>query len=275
MPRSGWPSGATPSAASRRTAAGSTPSPHALSTGAVRGSATVTDRPRSAQRIAVARPTGPPPTTRTSIMTPRAPRRSAASALHLAADPHRQQRRVEHRERRRGDPRRPGQRQRESLDDHRDVVRVGEPAVRSRPHQRFPGQHDHARRPALAERGDAPPAQRVRGHRHGQHRPAERGDERPVPEQRLEHAAGDQPHVQRDHHGEVPEAVLRAAAAQQPRRVPGRHDELGDPLAGDEAEQHPVDGHLLTTAAAPARRSPRGRGRSSGRGSRAAAVRCR
>jgi len=67
MPRSGWPSGVTPMAVRRRTAAGITPSPHALSTGAARGSVTVTDRPASAQRIAVARPTGPPPTMSTSI----------------------------------------------------------------------------------------------------------------------------------------------------------------------------------------------------------------
>src|SRR5690348_9244403 len=68
MPRSGRPSGLTPRAASRRTAAGITPSPPALSMGVPRGSATVTESPASAQRIAVARPTGPPPTTRTSIM---------------------------------------------------------------------------------------------------------------------------------------------------------------------------------------------------------------
>src|SRR6202035_1595317 len=67
MPRSGRPPGLPPRAASRRTAAGITPSPHALSMGVLRGSATVTERPASAQRIAVARPTGPPPATRTSI----------------------------------------------------------------------------------------------------------------------------------------------------------------------------------------------------------------
>ena len=155
---------------------------------------------------------------------------------------------------RRGDPRRPGERQREALDDHRDVVRVGEPAVRPRPDERRPRQHDDPRRPPLAEGGDAPPAQRVRGHRHRQHGPAERRDERPVREQRLGHAAGDQRHVQHDHHGEVAEAVLHAPAREQALGVPRGHDQLRDPLAGDDAEQHPVDGHAVTTAAARARR---------------------
>src|SRR6202000_793864 len=45
MPRRGWPSGVTPSAASRRTAAGMMPSPQALSTGPARGFATVAARP--------------------------------------------------------------------------------------------------------------------------------------------------------------------------------------------------------------------------------------
>src|ERR1700704_4592627 len=37
MPRSGWPSGVTPMAVRRRTAAGITPPPHALSTGGAPG----------------------------------------------------------------------------------------------------------------------------------------------------------------------------------------------------------------------------------------------
>src|ERR1700733_5702989 len=68
MPCSGGPSGSRAKAGGRRTAGGISPSPHALSMGVARGSATVTESPASAQRIAVATPTGPPPTTRTSIM---------------------------------------------------------------------------------------------------------------------------------------------------------------------------------------------------------------
>ena len=51
MPRSGWPSGVTPSAASRRTAAGMMPSPHALSTGPAR----LGDRDRQARERALDR----------------------------------------------------------------------------------------------------------------------------------------------------------------------------------------------------------------------------
>ena len=55
--------------------------------------------------------------------------------------------------------------------------------------------------------------------------------------------------------------------------MPRGHDELGDPFAGDDAKQHPE--HVeVTTAAAQVRRSPLGRGRSSGRREPAAGVRC-
>jgi hypothetical protein len=75
-----------------------------------------------------------------------------------------------------------------------------------------------------------------------------------VAEERLNHAAGDQRHVQHEHHGEVAEAVLHASAREQVLGVPRGHDQLRDPLAGDHAQQYPVDDHAVTTAAGRARR---------------------
>ena len=67
MPRSGRPGTVTPSAASAATPPGMSPSPHALSTGAARGSTTTASIPASAAWMAVASPAGPPPATSTSI----------------------------------------------------------------------------------------------------------------------------------------------------------------------------------------------------------------
>ena len=67
IPVSGWPSGRTPSRSSASTAPGMRPSPHALSTGPDRGSTTTTSYPARVASIAAASPTGPPPTTSTSV----------------------------------------------------------------------------------------------------------------------------------------------------------------------------------------------------------------
>src|ERR1700758_3941065 len=51
--------------------------------------------------------------------------------------------------------------------------------------------------------------------------------------------------MQHDHHGEVAEAVLDAAAREQVLGVPPGHDQLREPLAGDHAQQQPVDDHAV------------------------------
>ena len=88
------------------------------------------------------------------------------------------------------------------------------------------------------------------------------------PSERLEHAAGDQRRrAARSSPGSGRSRTRRRRGAAG--SVACRADTTSSATRshGDDAQQHPVNDHGVTTAAARARRSPRDRARSSGRGS--------
>ena len=151
-----------------------------------------------------------------------------------------EQRRVQHREAGRGDPRRADQRQRRALHDDGDVVRVREPPVGPGATSGPPGQHDDPRAPAAAQRGDAPPAQPVGRDHHREHRVAQRRDERPV----LRHVGSTtQPAssaaCSATMTGKCPRPDSAPPSRSSAVRVPRGHHQLGHPLARDDGEQHP------------------------------------
>ena len=117
----------------------------------------------------------------------------------LDLDPRAQQSGVEHREDQGGEPRGVHQRQRDALDDDRDVVGMRDHPVGPAGDPRRTRNDDDAGVPLVPERGDAPPPQALCGEHHGQHRPAQCWDERTVGDQRFDQASHQQADVQHHH----------------------------------------------------------------------------
>ena len=216
MPAIACPCGSTPSSASSATAPGISPSPHALSIGPARGSRTTTSSPARAACRAVARPTGPPPaTTRSRIGDASAAGAAAASRGRRS---------------RRGSGRRAApalstvktsaviqarvhERQRDALDDDRDVVGVARAAGRGR-ERPAPARARRSRGCSTAGRGWRCTTSAAPGRR-----PPARASTRPAAagtsgrrDPRLDQRADQQPGVQHDHERVVPLPGLDAAA---------------------------------------------------------------
>src|ERR1700679_3827133 len=120
------PAGSTPSAVNWASPQGITPSPHALSMGSSRGSATITESPCRPACNAGASPPGPPPTMSRSgsqLVTCNPSSRVTQYGV-LYPDAHTEQDRVGDRETSGGQPRGVYQREREPLGHHGNVVRV-------------------------------------------------------------------------------------------------------------------------------------------------------
>ena len=105
------------------------------------------------------------------------------------------------------------QRERDALDHHRDVVGVAERTGTARRDGRQAGHDDHPGVPALTERGDAPPAERLGEHDDGSIDQASAlGDVR-APDPGLDQSTDEQARVQHDHERVVPETRSRRRPA--------------------------------------------------------------
>src|SRR5579875_1119660 len=233
MPRNGRPAGSTSSEASSARPPGISPSPHALSIGSSRGSATITESPRRRACNAAANPPGPPPAISRSASY-------IAQRFVLDPDPHPQQQRVGHGESEGGQPCRVHQRQGHTFGHHRHIVRVMQPAVGTTSHQRLLRQHDHQSVPPTAQSRHAPPAQGLAQPHHDQHRPAEPAEERPVQRPHLHPAADQQRGMHGNHYRIVAATKLLAAVGKSPLRVALGDDQLNQPFDADRQDQQVV-----------------------------------
>ena len=184
----------------------------------------------------MARPAGPPPATRRSITEASPARRSRHRCVSAAE-------RVEHREHQRGEPARcapaaarcPRRRPPRSWGAGR--TGTGPPVTRARI-----GDDDDTGVPLVPQGGDAPPAQALGGEHDGQHRPAQRRQERGGTDASTQ-ATRQQGGVQDDHRRIVAGAELDAAAGAAPCQVTLGDNEFRDALDRDGGDQQHVPDH--------------------------------
>src|SRR3954451_18556517 len=183
MPTRSQPTGLTPRALSARKPPGIRPSPQALSTAPSRGSSTTTDKlPRTAY-MAAARPTGPPPTTTTSlaplIATSLASSQRSSipsdsgQCLLFDLDPPSEHSCVEDGKSNSCEPSRVHEWQGRAFEHHSHVVGMAQYSIGAAADQWQSRHHNDAGVPLPSERGDAPPAKALRGNDYGQRCPPE------------------------------------------------------------------------------------------------------